>query len=300
MPTRDHAALLASYQLVLRLADECVRVQVRTTEPRSLFESWELTRAAFLARMASTLRHLGYLAPSSSRLDGVALVRTLVDHAITFAWISGDPKERVPAFLRTSFKSLLAKDRRFREQARPGRSGGQTGALLEHAARERLRAYTREVNQELPKLPRLSREADASWRERTESSLPESLHIIDFQGLYNQIYDQYAEFDHPSTLGLQVFVHLGGSPGTATLDGEPERNIVDDLRPYWIALLAFSQALVVSTVGSGRPRLQPLQQTLQVVGTIRQLERSARLDITETAGGTTIDVALEEGANAPP
>jgi hypothetical protein len=190
-----------------------------------------------MARMASTLRHLGHLAPSYSRLDGVALARTPVDHVITFAWIGACPQERVPALLRTSFKSLLAKDRRARERGVP---------FLADGPRERLRAYTREVNREMPKLPRLSREADAAWRERV-ASLPDSLHIVDFEGLYDQIYDQYAEFDHPSTLGLQVFVHLGGSPVRATVDGQPERNLVEDLRPYWIAVFAFAEALVVST-----------------------------------------------------
>ncbi len=95
-PTRDHAALLASYHLLLGLADDGVRVRLTPTEPTSFFEGWEVTRAAFMARMASTLRHLGYLAPSYSRLEGVALARTLVDHVITFAWISARPKERVP------------------------------------------------------------------------------------------------------------------------------------------------------------------------------------------------------------
>lgn len=285
VPTRDHAALLASYHLLLDLADDCVRVRVTPTGATSFFEGWEVTRAAFMARMASTLRHLGYLAPSYSRLDGVALARTLVDHVITFAWISADPGERLPALLRTSFKSLLAKDKRSRERGVP---------LVEDAGRERLSAYTRDVNRELPKLPRLSREADAAWRERVESSLPESLRIVDFQQLYADIYDQYAEFDHPSTLGLQVFVHLGGDPVRATVDGQPERNLVEDLRPYRIAMFAFAEALVVSNLAMGYPRLQPLEQTLQTIGTMRNLERDGRLVVTETANGTTIGVAVED------
>jgi hypothetical protein len=291
LPTRDHAALLASYQMLLALADDCVRVRVTPTESTSVFESWEVTRAAFMVRMGSTLRHLGYLAPSYSRLDGVALARTLVDHVITFAWISADPKERVPAFLRTSFKSLLAKDKRSRERGEP---------LLETAARARLSAYTRAINREMPKLPRLSREADAAWGERGGSSLPQSLHIVDFQGLYDQIYDQYAEFDHPSTLGLQVFIHLGGSPASATIDGQPERNLVEDLRPYWIAMFAFAEVLVVSHLASGHPRLQSLQDTLQTIGTMRNLEREGRLVVTQTTDGTTIGVAGEDAGTAKP
>ena len=118
--------------------------------------------------------------------------------------------------------------------------------------------------------------------------------MADFQGLHDKIYDQYAEFDHPSTLGLQVFVHFDGSPVRVTPDGCPERNLIEDLRPYWISVLAFAEALVVSNLASGHPRLQPLRQTLQTIGTIRKLERDGRLVVTETADGTTIDVALED------
>src|SRR5690348_15021234 len=105
MPTVDHASLLSSFHLLLEQANDCLPVVVRPQSPTSFFESWEITRAAFMARMAGTVRHLGYLAPSYSRLDGVALARTLVDHVITFAWISVAPSERLPALLRTSFKS---------------------------------------------------------------------------------------------------------------------------------------------------------------------------------------------------
>jgi len=286
MPTRDHAALLASYRLLLDLSEECVPVRVTPSEPTSFFEGWEVTRAAFMARTASTLRHMGYLAPSYSRLDGVALARTLVDHVITFAWISADPPARLPALLRTSFKSLLAKDNRSRKR------GVQ---LLDDAPRERLRTYTREVNHELPKLPRLSREADATWCERQRTALPEPLRILDLQGMYDQIYDQYAEFDHPSTLGLQVFVHHAGSPVRAAVDGEPERNLVEDLRPYRLAMFAFADMLIVSNLASGRPRLQPLQRTLDTIGALRTLEREGRLVVVETADGTTIGVADEAG-----
>ena len=60
-------------------------MQVTPRGQTTFFEDWEVTRAAFMARMSGTLRHLGYLAPSYSRLDDFALTRTLVDHVITFA-----------------------------------------------------------------------------------------------------------------------------------------------------------------------------------------------------------------------
>jgi hypothetical protein len=56
----------------------------------------------------------------------------------------------------------------------------------------------------------------------------------------------------------------------------------------------------VSNLASGRPRLQPLHQTLETIGTMRNLEREGRLVVTETAEGTTIGLAVEdEGTERP-
>lgn len=293
MPSRDHATLLASHHLLLDLVDECLPVRVTSTEETSYFQSWEVTRAALMARMASTLRHLGYLVPSYSRLDGFALARSVVDHVITFAWISADPKERLQAFLRSSFKDLLAKDRRVRERG--------DAPLLGERECERLRAFTRDVTQEMPRLPRRSSEADSYWRERVSSSLPDNLHIVDFQRLYSDIYDHYAAYDHPTTLGLQVFVHLADNPVVAEVDGRPERSLEEDLRPYWIAVFAFAEALVVSNLATGRPRLQPLQRALETIGTMRLLEREGRLAITTTEeGAVNIGLGAEGGDTEAP
>lgn len=57
---------------------------------------------------------------------------------------------------------------------------------------------------------------------------------------------------------------------------------------------------MVSTLASGRPRLQPLQQTLETIGTLCNLQREGRLAVTETADGVTIGVAdPDDGAQAP-
>jgi hypothetical protein len=279
-PTAVHAAFLASQHLLLEHAESWAAVEVRPSSGvTTFFESWEVTRAALMARMASTLRHLSYLAASTSRLDGIALARTLVDHVITFAWLSGDPSTRLPAFLRTSFKSQLAKDRRARD------AGSQ---VLDDHMRERLSAFTREVSVEMPRLPRLSREANESWRARAETALPESLQIIDFERLYSDIYDHYAEYDHPSTLGLQFFVHL--TPDRIRVDGRPERHLTEDMRPYWIAVFALAEALVVAHLSTGRPRLHKLDETLELIGTIRELERIGDLSIDESGDGFSLDV----------
>jgi len=119
---------------------------------------------------------------------------------------------------------------------------------------------------------------------------PDRRSTINFQGIYSDIYDQYAEFDHPSTRGLQVFVHISGAPAKVTVDGRSERNLSDDLRPYRLAMWSFAEALVVSNLASGRPRLQPLQQTLEAIANMWLVERDGRLVINETPSGTRISV----------
>ena len=108
------------------------RFAFRRAAPRRCSKVGQATRAAFMARMAGTLRHLGYLAPSYSRLDGFALTRTLVDHAITFGWLSGDPRERLPMFLAADFVSILNAD----DDAR-----GRDDPLLEDANRKLFQDY---------------------------------------------------------------------------------------------------------------------------------------------------------------
>jgi hypothetical protein len=282
MPGPDTAALLACFHLVLQRVDDCLPISVASRASTSYLESWEVTRAAFVARIASTLRHLSYLAPSHSRLDGAALARTLVELVITFAWISGQPKERLPRFLSDGFHKTLRKHAKFSAQ------GVQ---LLDDAPRVRLEEYLLAHPKKMPSLADRADEADASWRDRVASTLHSSMQIPDFRELYDKVYDQLSTLDHASTLSLQTFVHLTEPPLNATVDGEPERNLAEDLRPYWLAMFATAEALVVSSLASGRPRLGSLQEALGLVANLRDLETSGRIVVTETSDGVTIGLA---------
>jgi hypothetical protein len=291
VPNDDHAALLSSYHLLLQQAKEVSSVSVRSVPSTTVFESWEVTRAAFVARMAGTLRHLGYLAPSYSRLDGYALARTLVDHAITFAWISGDPKERLPTFIKASFESFIRKD---------DEAIGRGDGLLDEETRKGFQAFINAHPTTVqPKLWRRADQADESWAEKVTAMLPDSLQIVGFRVLYDKIYAHYATTDHATTLGLQPFVHVAGTPKTTSVDGETERDLVEDLRPYWIAMFAFSEALIVSHLASGRPRIGPLRKTMDLIGNIRLMDRDGRLSVATTAKGTTISASTTEPHDNP-
>jgi len=158
VPTRHHVALLCSYDLLLKRSTECLNVSVPQQREKLIFTDWELTRAAFMARMASTLRHLGYLAPSFSRLDGAALCRTLVEHVVTFAWLSADPPGRLPRFLRDSYGKALRQDLDMGEHL------GED--LLSPGLREAFEAYREETQGQLPSLPKRCLQADRTWQPR--------------------------------------------------------------------------------------------------------------------------------------
>jgi hypothetical protein len=282
MPGEQHAALLASYHLLLEQAADAVRVQVRQPPSATPFEAWEVTRAALMARMAGTLRHLGYLAPSSSYIDGIALARTLVDHIITFAWLSGDPAERLPRFLQNSFGNVLTKNERALARGE--------GALVIDEVRAAYEEYIRAHPDGMPNLYERAKEADESFRSEIVAALPESLQVLVFVDLYNEVYTGYAEYDLPSTVGLAVFMHRDVDQQVVTIDGQQERDPVADLRPYWMTALAFADALLVSSLRSTRPRREPLRRALEIVGNIRMAEREGRLRVTTADGRVTIGI----------
>jgi hypothetical protein len=282
MPTPHHAPLLASYRLLLEQAAHAVRVQVRQPPSASPFEAWEVARAALMARMAGTLRHLGYLAPSSSRIDGIALARTLVDHVITFAWLSADPSERLPRFLRNSYGSMLTKDQRATQRCED--------ALLTDEVRAKVEEYNGIHLHGMPNLYDRATQADESFRGEIAAALPPSLEVLGFVDLYNKVYSGYADYDHPSTLGLGVFMHRDVNEQVVTIDGNQEHEPAEDLQPYWMATWAFADALLVSSLKSTRPLRGPLRQALGRVGTIRMAQRDGRLRVTTTGGRVTIGI----------
>lgn len=269
--------LLSAYDLLRREVKECLPVTVSPSTGTTFFESWEITRAAFIARMASTLRHLGYLAPSFSRLDGAALCRTLIEHAITYAWIAGAPAERLPRFIRTSFSDQLDKDNRRRRDG---------DLLVSDEFRAHMRAYVRTHPHQMPGLPKLAEQADASWSKLAAEALPAGMAIPAFAELYRDVYDGFAALDHANTVGLQWLVHRRDEPRIVlTVDGDPQRELESDLRPYWLAMWAFAMTLQVSSLHSGRPQRSSLHRTLRIIGGLREHERLGRLEIQPIEGG---------------
>lgn len=281
IPTRHHAALMASYQPVIALLTAGAQVRVPGRPGELFLEDWQVTRAAFLARIAGTLRHLLYLAPSTSRLDGAALCRTLIDHAIHYTWIAADPNERLPRFLRKSYSHAVTQHERMQQRETE---------LLTPDLLERYEAYRELHPQGTGRLPAMAQAVDAAWLEKVRAAAPAPLQMPSMDEYYHLVYDGFANMDHPSTIGLQTFVHLDPRSPAAWVDGEPERDLHEDQRPYWLALWVTCWVLLVASLSQGRPRLSEVQDVMRRARALREYDRHDLLLVTEGPEGMHVDV----------
>lgn len=153
--------------------------------------------------------------------------------------------------------------------------------------------YKRTHAHGMPNLYERAKEADGSFRDEIAAALPESLQVPGFVELYNKVYSGYAEYDHPSTLGLGTYMHRDANGPIVTIDGQQEHDPDQDLRPYWMAAFAFADALLVSSLKSTRPRRESLRRALEIVGTIRMAQHDGRLRVSTT--GDRFTIGIDEG-----
>lgn len=130
---------------------------------------------------------------------------------MTFAWLSADPSERLPRFLRNSYGSMLTKDERATQRGED--------ALLTDEVRAKFEEHNRIHPHGMPDLYDRASQADESFRAEIAVALPPSLEVLGFVDLYNKVYSGYADYDHPSTPGLGVFMHRDVNEQVVTSTG---------------------------------------------------------------------------------
>lgn len=287
VPAPQHAALLSCYDLVLTQAAEAVVARIPGRPGECFLEDWEIARAALLARMAGTVRHLGYLVPSNSRHDGVALTRTLLDHAIHYAWIAASPADRLPRFLRKTYANALTKHERM---------AARGIELLNPELLAHYRGYIADHREGTGRLHEMAKDVDDSWLDRVRAAAPAPLQMPSMDEYYAFVYDQFANLDHPSTVGLQSYVHLDADSPAAWVDGVPEADRDMDQRPYWLALWIMCWALLVASVSQSRPALSQLQETIGQARRLREFDRHGLLVVTESDDGVTVGLVPDADA----
>jgi hypothetical protein len=126
--------------------------EVRVAGPA---DAWQLVGPGRIARQVGSLEALLALRALDRQADAFVLLRTLYEHAVTFAWIAADPGEdRHQRFLKSDALARLAAD----DDARA------VGVSL--LAAEKRGEYERQrdgLPKEMPELRQCAEAADAHW-----------------------------------------------------------------------------------------------------------------------------------------
>ena len=191
-PERDELAEARGRKLIA-LVDEHLPLEVG---PLALADLWQLVGPALIVRQADSLEALLDLR-GRSEADAFVVLRSLYDHAVSFAWLAAAPgEERLGRFVRSDALSRLAMDDDAREVE---------VEVLESAARARFEAQAAELPRSMPTLLQRAEGADAHWAGRVPS-LEDSSTTRSYRGLYAVAYRRQSAIAHASLMGLNSVV----------------------------------------------------------------------------------------------
>jgi hypothetical protein len=211
-------------------------LEVQLTGPA---DAWPLVGPGLLARQVGSLEALLRLRALDRQADAFILLRSLYEHAVTFAWIAADPgAERHRRFLKSDAAARLAADDGARKVGVP---------LLEAEIRAKYERQLRELPKQMPDLLQRAEAADGHWSERVPG-MEASNRLRSYRGLYALAYRHHSAIAHPSLQGLN-FVTADLPDGSKRIQLEqrdPEMHGPFGLGPL---LLAFSLYIAGQTLG---------------------------------------------------
>jgi len=191
---------------------------------------WPLVGPALIARQGGTLESILKLQPLGRSTDPLILVRSLYDHAATFAWLAAAPgPDRLERFLKSDAQARLDADNDCRKIGVP---------ILTDQMRQRFEAQVAEYPKQMPALLQRAEGADGHWA----AKLPglrgaETTHS--YRGFYAIAYRRQSAVEHASLMGLNnVVTDLPAGRKRVDLEG-PSKDISNPLGNATI-LLAFS------------------------------------------------------------
>ena len=200
-------------------------------------DAWALVGPCLLARQIGALEAIFALRPLDREADALILLRSLYEHAVTFAWLAVEPgAERQRMLLKSDLISRLELDKDMREIGQPP---------LDDEVRERFERERDGLPERLPKLHELAEEADRHWGGTLPgwADSPES----SYRGLYAIAYRRQSMIAHPSLMGLNgVYVDLDdGAKRVQIEQRDPEMH-----GPFGLGviLLAFSVYIAAETL----------------------------------------------------
>lgn len=165
--------------------------------PLGLAELWQLVGPALLARQADSLAALLDLRRQRGEADPIVALRTLYEHAVTFAWLAAEPgEERLGRFVKSDAASRLAMDDDARKVGVP---------ILDPDQHARFERQVAELPKAMPDLLQRAEGADRHWADRIPG-LEASSTVRSFRGLYAMAYRRHSAVAHPSLMGLNSVV----------------------------------------------------------------------------------------------
>jgi hypothetical protein len=204
-------------------------------------DAWQLVGPGLIARQVGSLEALMALRPMDRQADAFVLLRTLYEHAVTFAWIAADPGiDRHRRFLKSDAASRIAADDDARKVGVP---------LLEPEGREEFEDQLRDLPKAMPDLLQRAEAADDHWL-GTVPGLEGSGDASSYRGLYAVAYRHHSAIAHPSLQGLN-FVTIDLPAGVKRVQFEerdPEMN-----GPYGLGVILLAFSLYIANVSLGWP-----------------------------------------------
>jgi hypothetical protein len=190
--TRDQREDLAEARgrRLIELVVRHLPIEVQVTDTTTL---WRLVAPGLIARQAGTLDAILALRPLGRESDAFVLLRSLYEHAVTFAWLAADPGEdRLQQFEKSDAFARLGCDRDARKVGEP---------LLSESRRSELQQRIAQLSKQMPDLLQLAEGADAFWTGKIDG-LAGSGQAGSFRGLYAIAYRHHSSIAHPTLIGL--------------------------------------------------------------------------------------------------
>lgn len=213
-------------------------IEARVT---GLPDAWLLVGPALLARQVGTLEAIFALRSLSREADALILLRSLYEHAVTFVWLAVEPgAERLGKFRKSDLVSRLELDKDMRKLGEPA---------LSDDVRQRFESESDALPERMPKLEKLTEEADQHWG----GSIPrwEEGTLKSYRGLFASAYRRQSKIAHPSEMGLNgVIVDLPDGTKRVQLEiRDPEMH-----GPFGLGIILFAFSLYIAAQTLGWPQ----------------------------------------------
>jgi Family of unknown function (DUF5677) len=197
-------------------------------------DAWALTGPALIARQIGSLDALAALRPLDRQADAIVVLRSLYEHAVTFAWMAADPSEdRLERFLKTDAVARL-------KAADDARSVGVK--ILDDGNQAVFEKQKADLPNEMPPLDQRATAADKHWSGKVRG-LEVSSETKSYRGLYAIAYRHHSAIAHPSLMGLNL-VTVDLPDGSKKV--QPEVRDPDFHGPYGLGVVLFGFSLYIA------------------------------------------------------